>query len=84
LLAIDATASGLDALWHNPDYPASPLSIARNDERVVFLGQDRDGDWQAWRYELPKLTLRDRTQLAAFAYRNGLASDENDSLPRPR
>ena len=33
---------------------------------------------------LTKLTLRDRTQLAAFAYRNGLASDENDSLPRPR
>jgi DNA-binding NarL/FixJ family response regulator len=32
---------------------------------------------------LTKLTLRDRTQLAAFAYRNGLASDETDSLPRP-
>jgi len=58
ILAIDATAKSLESLWHNPDYPAPILSIARDEKQLGICGIGKQVE--AWSYDLPSLLLRRR------------------------
>ncbi len=61
ILALDATAPRLEALWHNPDFPAHVTWLARDETQLCLLGHG--AQIECWRYELPSLTLRERGQL---------------------
>src|SRR5205814_3035201 len=61
ILQLDATAPRLEALWHNPEFPAVVTWLARDDKQLCVLG--RGEQVQRWRYELPSMTLRDRDEL---------------------
>jgi hypothetical protein len=61
ILQLDATAPRLEALWHNPDFPASVTWLARDEKQLCVLG--RGEKLQRGRYELPLLTLRDRDEI---------------------
>ena len=61
ILAVDATAKDLASLWHNPDFPAPIVSIARNDSQLGICGIS--DHVETWSYDLPSLLLRKRTAL---------------------
>ncbi|HEY8209635.1 MAG TPA: bpX6 domain-containing protein [Myxococcaceae bacterium] len=67
LLAVDARADGLRALWRLPQLPGGVLGIARNRAQCHVLVQPDWGMGERWTLELPSLTLRARTELEGGA-----------------
>jgi hypothetical protein len=63
-MAIDAHAARFEALWRVGDLGGSVLDLARSPKSLSFLVRDERDD-ERWRYELPSLTLRERTRLLA-------------------
>lgn len=63
LLAIDATGSRFESLWHYPDFPSPIRTIARDERQLTIAGSGRESV-HMWRYELPSLTLRERSVIA--------------------
>jgi len=64
LLAVDARAAELRALWRLPQLPGGVLGISRRPGHCHFLVQP---EWSAerWSLELPSYTLRARTEVPA-------------------
>jgi len=62
LLAVDARADELRALWRLPRLPSGVLGIARRPGHCHFLVQP---EWnvERWSLELPSYTLRARTEV---------------------
>lgn len=58
LLAIDATAARLDAVWHNPDFPVTIHSLARTRTSLGVFGGGEGSE--VWQIDLPSLVLRSR------------------------
>ncbi|MFN7975075.1 MAG: hypothetical protein U0166_22435 [Acidobacteriota bacterium] len=61
VVALDATAPHLEALWHNPDLPEPVIAIARSQTSCALL----TGSWglDLFRYELPRFLLRRRVDI---------------------
>ena len=63
ILAIDATSKRYEALWHNPDFPATVMALARTRTSLGVYGAGEAVE--AWQIELPSLALRTRTTMDA-------------------
>jgi hypothetical protein len=60
--AIDAHAKSFDALWRVPEASNKVLSVARSEKSCSFLtASSAESDVEQWIYQLPLLTLRNRT-----------------------
>lgn len=64
ILALDATAPRLEALWHNPEFPL-PVTALMRDPAQLHVAGVREDEAACWRYELPSLILRDRDSTPA-------------------
>lgn len=66
LLAVDARAGDLRALWRLPGLPGGVLGIARRKDACHFLVQPDFELSERWSLELPSYTLRSRTPVEAL------------------
>ncbi len=60
--AIDATARRFDALWRVPDVGGRTRAVARRGTLVTYLTEGKS--FEEWRYDLPLLRLRSRTDVS--------------------
>lgn len=60
--AIDAHSKSFDALWRVPEASNTVLRVARSEKSCSFLtASSAESDVEQWLYQLPLLTLRNRT-----------------------
>jgi hypothetical protein len=75
ILQLDATSPRLEALWHNADFPAPVISLTTDTVQLFVVGVARETQ-ERWRYELPSLTLRDRSTAEVFPAEDEVASPQ--------
>jgi len=62
VMAIDTQSEHIKALWQIADLPGRVVSMSRNKDSIGLLIAG-DGGIEAWRYEMPGFTLRQRAVL---------------------